>query len=103
MAYSSSSEVKTIPGNFLMNPPSVDIEAKTTDSASSASVDTSDISDVTQCSKQSRQTELEYVEDVLSNVNLTTDELGSLFINQDRAALAFGPSRLPAAVVRLRK
>ncbi|PUZ64394.1 hypothetical protein GQ55_3G140800 [Panicum hallii var. hallii] len=87
VVYSSSSEVKTIPGNFLMNPPSVDIEAKTTDSASSASVDTSDISDVTQCSKKSRHTELEYVEDVLSNVNLTTDELASLFVNQDGSAL----------------
>ena len=46
---------------------------KIADSASSASVDASDISDVTKCSKQSRHTELEYVEDVLSNVNLTTD------------------------------
>ena len=45
---------------------------KIADSASSASVDASDISDVTKCSKQ-RHTELEYVEDVLSNVNLTTD------------------------------
>ncbi|CAL4914024.1 unnamed protein product [Urochloa decumbens] len=86
-AHSSSSEVKSISGNFLMNPLSVDIEAKTTDSASSASLDTSDISDVTQCSKKSRHTELEYIEDVLSNVNLTTDELGSLFVDQDGSAL----------------
>ncbi|XP_062215864.1 uncharacterized protein LOC133916268 isoform X2 [Phragmites australis] len=85
--YSSSSEVKNDPGNFLMNPSSVDIESKTTDSSSSASLDTSDISDVTQCSKKSRNTELEYVGDVLGNVNLATDELGSLFVNQDGSAL----------------
>ncbi|PVH32817.1 hypothetical protein PAHAL_9G494200 [Panicum hallii] len=70
-----------------MNPPSVDIEAKTTDSPSSASVDTSDISDVTQCSKKSRHAEPEYVEDVLSHVNLTTDELASLFVSQDESTL----------------
>ncbi|KAL6644933.1 hypothetical protein ACP70R_016541 [Stipagrostis hirtigluma subsp. patula] len=85
--YSSTSEVKNISGNFFINPPSVDIEAKTTDSASSASIDTSDISDVTQCSKKSRNTELEYIGDVLSNVSLATDELGSLFVNQDGTAL----------------
>lgn len=85
--YSSLFDVKNAQGNFLINPASVDIEAKTTDSASSASVDTSDISDVTQCSKRSRHTELEYIADVLSNVNLTTDELGSLFVNQDISAL----------------
>jgi hypothetical protein len=70
-----------------MNPPSVDTDAKTTGSASSVSVDTSDISDVTQCSKKSKHTELEYIEDVLSNINLTTYELGSLFVNQDGSAL----------------
>ncbi|KAJ1297508.1 hypothetical protein BS78_01G381700 [Paspalum vaginatum] len=86
-AYSPFSEVKNISGNLSINPASVDTEAKTTDSASSTSVDTSDISDVTQCSKKSRQTELEYIADVLSNVNLTTDELGSLFVNQDESAL----------------
>ncbi|KAK3151384.1 hypothetical protein QOZ80_3AG0245170 [Eleusine coracana subsp. coracana] len=85
--YSSSSEFKNIPGNFFINPPSADIEGKTTDSASSASLDASDISDVTQCSKKSRTTELEYIGDVLSSVNLTTDDLGSLFVNQDGTAL----------------
>lgn len=85
--YSSFSEAKLIPGNLLINPAAVDTKAKTTDSASSASVDTSDVSDVTHCSKRSRHTELEYVADVLSNVNLTADELGSLFINQDGSAL----------------
>lgn len=85
--YSSLFDVKNSQGNFLFNPASVDIEAKTTDSASSASVDTSDISDVTQCSKRSRHTELEYIADTLSSVKLTTDELGSLFVNQDRSAL----------------
>ncbi|KAL6901945.1 hypothetical protein ACP4OV_004821 [Aristida adscensionis] len=85
--YSSTSEVKNISGNLYVNPPSVDTEAKTTDSTSSASIDTSDISDVTQCSKKSGNTEMEYIEDVLSSVNLTTDELGSLFANRDGSAL----------------
>jgi hypothetical protein len=90
--YSSSSEVKNMPKNFLSNPPSVDAEAKTTDSVSSssidasdtsASIDASDISDITQCSKKSRNSELEYIGDVLGNVNLTKGGLGSLFISQD--------------------
>ncbi|KAG8096292.1 hypothetical protein GUJ93_ZPchr0013g36225 [Zizania palustris] len=94
--YSSSSEVKTIPRNFLINPPSVDTEAKTADSVSSssievsdtsASIDASDISDITQCSKKSRNSELEYIGDVVGSVNLTKGGLGSLFINEDVTAL----------------
>jgi hypothetical protein len=75
--YSTSSEIKNIPGSFFINPPL----------ASSVSLDTSDISDVTQCPKKSRNTELEYIGDVLSSVNILTEVLGSLFVNQDGTAL----------------
>ncbi|KAG8063699.1 hypothetical protein GUJ93_ZPchr0003g16687 [Zizania palustris] len=82
--YSSSSEVKTFPRNFLISQPtSSSLEVSDT----SASIDASDISDITQCSKKSRNSELEYIGDVLGSVNLTKGGLGSLFINEDASAL----------------
>jgi hypothetical protein len=83
----STSAIKNVPGNFFINPPSVDTESKATYSASSASLDASDISDVTQCSKKSKNTDREYIGDVLSSVNLTIEDLGSLFVNQDGTTL----------------